>query len=132
MSLSKKRIYYVDSSKSLTFTILFTCSCNTTLMSMLLLFVMMYRKLLTNCFAWISLTFYLKYIFSLDCKLTRLVRLTRTRVCLLIIFSSCRCRGDKTWQVLVQRKYIFQIKCQRNSDKTVCEPLSVNHHHEQE
>ena len=39
---------------------------------MLLLFVMMYRKLLTNCLAWISLTFYLKYKFSLDWKLTRL------------------------------------------------------------
>ena len=41
-------------------------------------------------------------------------------------------RFHKTCQFLVQRKYIFQIKCQRNSDKTVCELLSVNHHHEQE
>ena len=41
-------------------------------------------------------------------------------------FETVGCRGVNFLLIPVHRKYIFQIKWQKNSDKTVCEPIFVN------
>ena len=66
--------YYVGSSKSLLFTIFFTCNSNTSVIEdqvfssvdVTLVRDDVYKNRLTNCFVRVLLSFYLKYIFSVD------------------------------------------------------------------
>ena len=66
--------YYVGSSKSLSFTIFFTCNSNTSVIEdqffssvdVTLVRDDVYKNWLTNCFVRVLLSFYLKYIFSVD------------------------------------------------------------------